>query len=264
MLIVDSHCHASDSWYEPIESLLHQMDRNGVEKAILIQMSGQSNNAYQAECVRRYPGRFGSVVIVNSQLPDAPATLARLAESGASGVRFQASARSPGEDPLAIWRAAARLGLSVSCGGAAADFASDGFAILVGALPSLRIVVEHLGSVNHPLDGANEEIRRKVFGLARFPNVSIKIHGLGEFSRRAMPVAEPFPFEPPIPSLFDVVYDAFGPNRIMWGSDFPPVSGREGYANALRFSLERFAGRSEADRAAIFGATALNVFPVRG
>ena len=81
--------------------------------------------------------------------------------------------------------------------------------------------------------------------------------------RRAMPVVAPFPFEVPIPPLFDAVYDAFGPNRIMWGSDFPPVSGREGYANALKLSLERFAGRSEADRAAIFGGTALSVFPVR-
>ena len=62
MLIVDSHCHASDCWYEPIESLLYQMDRNEVEKAILIQMNGQANNAYQAECVRRYPGDRKSVV----------------------------------------------------------------------------------------------------------------------------------------------------------------------------------------------------------
>ena len=264
MLIVDSHCHASDSWYEPIESLLFQMDRNGVEKAILIQMNGQANNAYQSECVRRYPARFGSVVIVNSELPDASTTLARLAEAGASGVRFQAAARSPGDDPYAIWRAAAGFGLSVSCGGGAADFASDSFASLIAALPNLRLVVEHLGSVNHPVDGGTEGMRRKVFGLARFPNVSMKIHGLGEFSRRALPVAEPFPFETPIPPLFDAVYDAFGPTRLMWGSDFPPVSGREGYTNALRFSMERFAGRSEADRAAIFGGTALSVFPVGG
>lgn len=264
MLIVDSHCHASDCWYEPIESLLYQMDRNEVEKAILIQMNGQANNAYQAECVRRYPGRFGSVVIVDAQLPDALATLARLAEAGASGVRFQAPARSLGGDPLAIWRAAARLGLSVSCGGSAAEFASDSFISLVDELPNLRIVVEHLGSVNHPVDGANEELRRKVFGLSRFPNVSIKIPGLGEFSRRVMPVAERFPFELPIPPLFDAVYDAFGPGRMMWGSDFPPVSSREGYANALRLSLGRFAGRSEADQAAIFGGTALSVFPVGG
>ena len=263
MLIVDSHCHASDCWYEPIESLLFQMDRNEVEKAILIQMNGQSNNSYQDECVRRFPGRFGSVVIVSSDLPGAEQTLRRLAEAGASGVRFQATTRSPGDDPLAIWRAADRLGISVSCGGSAADFSSDAFASLVTALPTLRIVVEHLGSLNHPVDAATEAHRQKVFGLARFPNIYLKIHGLGEFSRRAMPVAEPFPFEVPIPHLLDDAFNAFGPTRIMWGSDFPPVSGREGYQNALRFTVARFGGKTEADRAAIFGGTALEVVPVR-
>src|SRR5438309_1118297 len=109
MIIVDSHCHVSDCWYEPVESLLNQMDRNGVEKAILIQMQGQANNAYQAACARQHPGRFASVVIVDTDRADAPAVLARLTEEGASGVRLRPTTRSPGDDPLAIWRAAARL-----------------------------------------------------------------------------------------------------------------------------------------------------------
>ena len=37
MRIVDSHCHAARGWYEPIEVLLSQLDRNGVELAALIQ-----------------------------------------------------------------------------------------------------------------------------------------------------------------------------------------------------------------------------------
>ncbi len=263
MVVVDSHCHVSDCWYEPVESLLNQMDRNGVAHAILIQMMGQTNNAYQSACVRKYPGRFASVVIVDTDRPDAPATLARLAEEGASGVRLRATTRSPGADPLAIWRAAARLGLAVSCGGSAAEFASDEFAALAARLPDLKIVVEHLGSVNHPVDAAQEELRQTVFGLARFPNVYIKIHGLGEFCRRALPVTEPFPFERPIPPLLDQACDAFGPTRVMWGSDYPPVSGREGYRLALRLTMEQLATRSEADRAAIFGGTALAVFPIR-
>ena len=51
---------------------------------------------------------------------------------------------------------------------------------------------------------------------------------------------------------------------MMWGSDYPPVSGREGYHLALTLTLEQFAGKSEGDRAAIFGQTALATFPVRG
>src|SRR3979411_3285036 len=114
---VDSNCHASLHWYEPIETLLFEMDRNDVDQAVLIQINGQYDNTYQQECVRRYPQRFTSVVLVDPQQPDALETLDRLAEAGASGVRLRPDARSPGADPLAIWRAAGRLGLAVSCGG---------------------------------------------------------------------------------------------------------------------------------------------------
>lgn len=67
-----------------------------------------------------------------------------------------------------------------------------------------------------------------MFELARFPNVYIKVHGLGEFCKRRLPVTEPFPFETPIPPLLNMAYEAFGASRMMWGSDYPPVSAREG------------------------------------
>ena len=261
MRIVDSHCHAALGWYEPVEALLHQMDRHGVEHAVLIQINGQTNNDYQTECVRRYPDRLSSVVIVDTDRPEAVRELERLAAEGARGVRLRPGVRSPGDDPLAIWRAAERLGLAVSCGGSAADFAAPAFAALVEAVPSLPIVIEHLGSLNRPTGDAGEEERlRQVFGLSRFPNVLMKIHGLGEFSQRAMPVKEPFPFEEPIPPLLELAYAAFGPDRLMWGSDFPPVSGREGYGNALRLTLAQFAARPEAEREQIFGGVARTIF----
>ena len=39
MVVVDTHCHVSAYWYEPVETLLYQMTTNGVDKAVLIQMS---------------------------------------------------------------------------------------------------------------------------------------------------------------------------------------------------------------------------------
>jgi L-fuconolactonase len=259
---VDSHCHASLHWYEPIETLLYEMDRNDVDQAVLIQINGQYDNSYQHECVRRYPQRFTSVVLVDTLLPDAPATLERLADAGASGVRLRADARSPGDDPLAIWRAAARLGLTVSCSGSSADFSTDAFADLLGALPELSVVIEHLASVSQPdRDDTRREQRSRAFDLARFPQAFIKVTGLGEFARRAMPVPSgEFPFEQPIPDYLEQVYARFGPAKMMWGSDFPPVASREGYASALRLCMDQFADKSASDRASIFGDTARAVF----
>lgn len=261
MVIVDTHCHVSPAWYEPVESLLHQMDANGVEHAVLVQMHGQTSNEYQFECVRRFPDRLASVVLVDTESPNAVPELKRLAERGACGVRLPATARSPGEDPLAIWREAAQLGLPVTSGGRSAGFASEAFAQLVQALPDLAVIIEHLGSSNAP-DGepAPYEIRRQVFDLSRFSNVYIKVHGLGEFCTRALPVAEPFPFEKPIPPLLEMACEAFGAGRMMWGSDYPPVSAREGYRNALQFTMDQLVSKSEEDRNLIFGGVAVRLF----
>jgi L-fuconolactonase len=265
MQIVDSHCHVALGWYEPVEVLLHQMDANGVERANLIQMRGQFDNSYQAECVRRYPDRLSSVVCVDPSRPDAPAELERLAAEGARGVRLGPGDRSPGDDPLALWRKAAELGLAVSCGGSGAAFADPAFAEVFEALPELPIVIEHLGSVNNPSQEAPDARPiDRVFGLSRYPNAYMKIHGLGEFATRAMPVRDPFPFVEPIPPLLERAYEAFGPTRLMWGSDYPPVSSREGYRNALRLTMERFAGKPEAERAQIFGEVAWSIFGSRG
>ncbi|MCC7372069.1 MAG: amidohydrolase family protein [Chloroflexi bacterium] len=259
MRIVDSHCHAALGWYEPIEVLLAQMDRYGVEQAALIQINGQSDNSYQAACVQRYPDRLRSVVIVDVTQDDAPRELERLVAEGATGVRLPPGARSPGDDPLTIWRKAAELGITVSCGGSREAFADTAFADVFAACPTLPIVIEHLGSLKWtdlPADGS----RPPMFDLARFPNAYVKIHGLGEFSQRAMPVREPFAFVEPLAPFLEMAYDAFGPARIMWGSDYPPVSSREGYGNALRLTMARFVDRPEAERAQMFGGVAGRLF----
>jgi L-fuconolactonase len=263
VIVVDTHCHVSHGWYEPVEALIDQMDRNEVQHAVLVQIRGQTNNDYQFECVARYPERFVSVVVIDTDSPNAPRELERLKARGARGVRLWADTRSPGDDPLLIWRAAAELGLPVSCNGSERDLASDEFAAIVEALPELPIIVEHLGgSVRSRHEGHPYEMRRKVFSLSRFPNVYLKIPGLGEFATRAMPVEEPFPFEAPIPPLLDLAHEAFGPARLMWGSDYPPVSGREGYRNALRLPMAHLAARSEEERAQIFGGTAAALFGI--
>src|SRR5215813_1419714 len=147
MTIVDTHCHALPHWFEPVEVLLHQMNANGVEKATLVQVRGQFDNRYIMECVRRFPGRFSAVVIVDTDRPDAPETLGRWVHEGAEGVRLSPTVRSPGGDPLAVWRKAAELGLPVSCLGSPAGFTSPQFEQVVKEFPNLPLIIEHLGGI---------------------------------------------------------------------------------------------------------------------
>lgn len=259
MAIVDTHCHASPYWYEPVEVLLEQMQRSGVEKAALIQIIGWYDNAYPLECKRRFPGKFSVVAVVDTDQPDAPQTLESWAAQGVEGVRLRPDTRSPGADPLAIWRKAAELGAPVSCVGAIGQYAAPEFEALIRELPHLNIIIEHLGGVGGLFGDGDaappHERYRQVLALAQYPNVYMKVPGLGEISRRAMPVRAPFPFETP-PSFIEMAVDAFGANRLMWGSDFPPSAAREGYANTLRLPMERLAYLSPEDRAWIFGQTA--------
>jgi L-fuconolactonase len=143
MIIVDTHCHALPHWFEPVETLLHQMNANGVEKATLVQVRGQFDNRYIMECVQRFPGRFSAVAIVDTDRSDAPETLAHWVSQGAEGVRLSPTTRSPGSDPLAIWRQAAELGIPVSCLGSADGFTSPLFEQVVKEFPGLTII-EHL------------------------------------------------------------------------------------------------------------------------
>ena len=186
MIIVDTHCHAGNSWFEPVELILFQMNRNNVDKAVLIQHRGTYDARYLLECVGRFPDRFVPVVIVNTDDADALAHLEQWRESGAVGVRLGPTVRSPGSDPLAIWRKVADLGMVVSCQGNASEFAADEFRELIGQFPETPIVIEHLAGAGQGQEPPYTTLK-KALSLAELPNTYIKVPGLGEISARRCP-----------------------------------------------------------------------------
>jgi len=259
VLIVDTHVHVGKSWFEPVETLLFQMEQNGVDKAVLIQYGGNYDNTYEIECVRRYPGRFAAVVMVDTTREDGLDKLAMWAREGAVGVRLGAGERSPGPDCLAIWRKASELALAVSCQGEAEEFASQEFHRLVEEVSELKIVIEHLGGIKKEPE-TDYKLFQRVLALAGYPNTYIKLPGFGELLPRPRIFrGQPFDIDSSPPAV-RMAYEAFGPRRMMWGSDFPPSAGREGYANVLRFPMERIEFLTNEDKTWVFGKTALSVW----
>lgn len=261
MRLVDSQCHVAAVWYEPVETLLDQMDRNGVAQAVLVQFLGELDNGYQQACLARYPTRFASVVAVDAAAPDACEKLEALAAQGAAGIRLRPDARSPGSDPLALWRAAATLGLAVSCVGTAEAFCSREFLALLDALPALPIVLEHLGGTSRA-GSTDTATRRRVFEAAgRHCNLYLKVPGLGELvPRPAVLPRGQAPLEAAAVVELELALERFGPGRLMWGSDFPVVGSREGYANALGWVREAVAALEPGAVEGVFGGTARTVF----
>jgi L-fuconolactonase len=263
MHIVDSHCHASAVWFEPVEVLLFQMDQNSVDQAVLTQLLGQFDNSYQQRCMERYPGRFASVAAVDISSENVRQQLRELTDAGAVGLRLRPEARSPGSDPYLIWRAAAECGLVVSCVGTAANFVSTAFAELASTFAGLDIIMEHLGGWARPdCDGA-AATRSGIGELARFPNLYLKVPGLGQLVKRDAqlpPGGRALSLEPA--AIVLEMIERFGAERMMWGSDFPPAASREGYANTLSWTRELLASTSLRTQELIFGDTARKVFRI--
>ena len=261
LVVTDAHCHAARFWFEPIENLLWQMERAEVAQAVLTCAVFATDSKYEEECVYRFPGKFCFVGTVRPGSLRVRQAVRGLAQRGAAGVRMRAPGVSDSTaKALELLKAAADSDITVTLLGQNTDFTSRSFIRLLEEVPDARVVIEHLGS-NRRAGSENDGERPKVFRLARYPGVHMKFHGLGEF---CVPKDSPFvtfPFKEPIPPYLDRAYDAFGPKRLLWGSDFPNVSSREGYVNSLRLPREHLAKLDDSEIEDMFGGNARRLFP---
>ena len=261
MVVIDTHCHAGRNWFEPIETLEFQMDANGVDAAVLIQHGGTYDNNYLFDEAARRRGRFKVVVMIDPDDVDPTGKLTRLAEQGAAGVRLAPAARVSGPDPLALWKKAGELKLVVSSLGNVTAFASDDFKHVIDSCPDTHVVIEHLAGIGITPPPYTEY--ESALECAQRPNTSIKVPGLGEICPRPPRLLPGFRFDN-VPPLFEMARDAFGPQRMAWGSDFPPSAGREGYANTLNGVRDHPAFGSGDAAEWVMGKTAASIWGFEG
>src|SRR4051812_45904484 len=142
MLIIDTHCHAGLSWFQPVESLLFEMDRHGVAHAVLVQHDGTYDGTYLLECARRHKNRFKVVVMLDPKDPAKMKSLERWHKEGAAGTRLFLKYGWDVNDPL--WKLAGELGMVVSVIGKTEDIESAEFKKLLDNCPNTRFCMEHL------------------------------------------------------------------------------------------------------------------------
>ena len=230
-MIIDSHCHAGINWFEPVEVLFAQMQANGVSGAVLVQHAGSYDNDYLFDCARRFHGQFKVVVQIDPLDREPERTLEMLAKQGAAGVRLYPDSRFRTSNPLAIWKLAGELGLVGSTGGAAgcAEFGAA-FKKILDACPKTQLCLEHLCGAK--FEEPPYTAFREALECAKWPQTTVKVPGLGEIVRRPKRLRAYFRFDD-IPPLFEMAKEAFGVQRMLWGSDFPPSAMREGYRHTL-------------------------------
>jgi L-fuconolactonase len=230
-MIIDTHCHAGKNWFLPIESLEFEMNQAGVDAAVVIQHGGTYDNDYLFEEAAKRGDRFKVVVMVDPTDPDPLGTLEKLAEQGAAGLRIAPDGEFDALSNVTdIWRKAGDLGLVISSLGDAKRFSADSFKKIIDDCPDTQIVIEHLAGIG--ITDPPYSVYESALECAKRPNTTIKVPGLGEITKRPPILLPDFRFDD-IPPLFEMAYEAFGANRMMWGSDYPPSAGREGYGNTL-------------------------------
>jgi L-fuconolactonase len=119
---------------------------------------------------------------------------------------------------------------------------------LIEARPDLRLVIDH-GAKPDIAAGELGGWAEQMTAIGRGSGTFCKLSGLATQARSDWRPDDLRPY-------VDVLLDAFGPARLMWGSDWPVVGEAGGY-EAWRAAAETLtATLSDGDRALIFGATA--------
>ena len=119
--------------------------------------------------------------------------------------------------------------------------------------PDVRFVVDHLAKPPI-LAGRLESWASGIRGIAASPNTVAKLSGLiTEAAWTSWTVDDLRPFA-------DVALDAFGPGRLLFGSDWPVCLLAGSYQAVIDAARELTSGLSEAERSAVFGGTAEDVY----
>jgi predicted TIM-barrel fold metal-dependent hydrolase len=128
---------------------------------------------------------------------------------------------------------------------------SDGVA-LAAAFPGIKIVLEHAGMLEDRSREGWERWREGMRQLANERNVYVKLSGLGTFERTCSK-------ELMRPVILETV-EMFGPNRCLFGSNFPIEKIWTSYAELLAAYQSVLADFSLQERNEIMGNTAATVY----
>jgi L-fuconolactonase len=123
----------------------------------------------------------------------------------------------------------------------------------VEAVDELSFVVDH-GAKPEIAAGVAEPWRERLAAVAARPNVTCKVSGLvTEAAWSSWTVGDLQPY-------VDTLVELFGPDRLMWGSDWPVCTLAASYDEVLGVARSCLSGRSADESAAVFGGTATRVY----
>ena len=264
------HCYERNSperpWHGNLEGpeevtgddMVAAMDAVGVDGAILISPFSlyRYDASYILDTYAKHPGKFGLVRPFDPQSETIADDVAEwIATPGVVGARVMLAAQDyeadhPGLN--SIFAACARAGVPVNV------MAAGKLPLLCELArrnPDTQVIIDHVGLAQPFVPPAPPEPfadLSNVLSAAELDNVVIKISGACTLSH------EPFPY-PDIWEPLSRIFDAYGLNRCLWGTDWTRAVRLLTYEQGVESF--RVAGQlSDADRATLMGGTLAKIY----
>jgi L-fuconolactonase len=278
MQVIDIHCHvvSPDTKKYPLapiggtqsdwsserpttpEQMIAAMDAAGVSKSALVQASTAygHDSSYTAEAVAAYPERFTGVFSIDPLEDDAVTKAKYWVKRGMTGMRvFLTGSTMPGqqtwlddERAFKIWDFAGKNRVSISVQMTAAGIPA--LTKIVERYPDTLFLLDHLA---RPVmnDGPPYAAAASLFTLAKYPSVYLKTTSrTAEHSMGGKATPETF---------FRKVIDAFGSERVMWGSNFPAHEGK--LSDMVALTMKVISSLPVSDQQNIMAGTAKRIYP---
>ncbi|MFF1876649.1 amidohydrolase family protein [Leifsonia sp. NPDC058230] len=275
-MTVDAHLHLWDldrvsyPWLTEALGPIHrtfsfdearpQLEQAGVDRVVLVQATNSAEDSEAMFAVAENEDRVAGVVAWIDLL-DPRRAAAALDEWAAHpsfvGVRHLIHDES---DPDWLAQDAVRTSLALLADrGLAFDVIGvlprhlEHALALAAELPSLRLVIDHLGTP--PVGAADPEPWWTLTSrLAAHPNVFAKLSGLTTLGPSGQADAQSLrPF-------VDHALDVFGPERVMFGGDWPVSTLAGTYAETWETANELVHGLSATERASVFGGASSSAY----
>jgi L-fuconolactonase len=273
MAVIDAQVHAYERDHpgRPWAAVLHgppevtgdemvaAMDAVGVDGALLVSpfTMYRYDASYALQVHAAHPGRFALIKPVDPTDPAVADTIADWAATdGTVAVRIMMTrgvstdAADPGINRVLVAAARHSLPVNLLCWGRLEQAKQ-----MAARNPNTTLVIDHLGlqqPFEPPAPAAPFADLPKLLELAAYGNVVVKITGACTLSH------QPFPYN----DMWDPlgrIFDAFGFDRCMWGTDWTRAVGLLTYAqgvDAFRVTDRLSAG----DRSALMGGTLARVY----
>lgn len=239
------------------EELMKHARPVGVNRVVLIQMSFYAyDNSYMLDVIRSDPETYRGVAVIDQTARRPDVEMRKMKCLGVRGFRIYAKNR-PVEDWLGsesmhrMWTAGAEENLAMCCLIDAAEIPA--LDRMCRDFPDTPVVIDHLSRI-----GATGTIDPKdvklLTGMSRHKNASVKVSAFYALGKKQPPYRDLAP-------MIRQVYDAFGPERLMWASDCPfqvdPGHTYKESIDLIRSGLDFLSGE---DREWILRKTAERVF----